>query len=531
MASVIIMALLGIPIYTLLVGILPGPGPNWSHLITYLLPHYISNTLLLVIGTSILTLIWGIPAAWLVSTFDFKGRKAWEWLLILPLTIPTYIMAFTYAGILDYAGPIQTLLRNSLNLNLAAQLDILNLKGAIWVLSLALFPYVYVISRMAFITRFRSMIEASRLLGAGPWRSFFKVILPVSRPAIAAGLFLVIMEVLNDYGAVKYFGVRTFTTGIFRSWFSYEDIQAAIYLSSILLLFVFVVISIERKLRGEARFHSSVVVAERPTRRKQLTGFSHHAAVVACAVPAILGFVLPAAQLFWWALKTYDHDTLVRLLPSITNSFSMAALTALLCLIVGVVLIFAGNIRRSALMKGTIRISTMGYAVPGAIIAIGVLVPMLSLDRFISSVFSSGSWGISGLILTGSVIGLTFAYVVRFLAVAYNPLESGFGKIGTTLNEAAATLGSTYGRMLLKVNFPLLKGALLSAGLLVFIDVLKELPLTLILRPFNFDTLATKAFELASDELVSAAATPSLIIILTGIIPIQILNRMISHVK
>jgi iron(III) transport system permease protein len=492
-----------------------------------LLPDYLVNSAYLVLGTTILSLLWGVPSAWFVSVYSFKGRKLLEWLLILPLTIPTYIMAFTYAGILDYAGPIQTLLRKSFNLNLAAKLDILNLPGAIFVLSLALFPYVYVTCRAAFLTRFQSLIEVSRMLGVSASSTFFKVILPVSRPAIIAGLTLVIMEVLNDYGAVKYYGVRTFTTGIFRSWFSYEDQQGAIYLSALLLVVVFLALGIEYWQRGKSRYNPGSA-NERPPQRRTVKGFKGTAILVVCCLPAILGFILPLLQLMYWSYISLGSVSFPQIGPMVLNSFTLALSAALGCVLVAVILLFALQIRPGRWLRNGSKFATMGYAVPGAVIAIGVLVAFLWIDKSIIQWLQTLLGINPGLLLTGSILGLIFAYVVRFLAVAYGPVESGFTRLGRPLYEVGQVLGAKPWRHLIRINIPLLKGVMLSAGLLVFVDVLKELPLTLILRPFNFNTLATRAFELASDELVAAAATPSLIIILTGLLPIIFLNRLIT---
>lgn len=528
--SVGLMLLLGIPIYTILFGLTGGPGPNWSHLVKYLLGDYLFNSFILVLGTGFMALLWGVPSAWLVSTLEFPGRKVLEWLLILPLTIPTYIMAFTYAGIFDFTGPIQTVLRNTFGWNLAASMDIMNIQGVAMVMSLALFPYVYVISRAAFLTRYRSLIEVSQVMGVPAFRSFFKVVLPVSRPVLVAGVALVIMEVLNDYGAVKYYGVRTFTTGIFRSWFSYEDPQAAIYLSSLLLLFVFGLLILEKLQRGSARYESTVS-AERPLSRVRVRGVKAFMAIAACSLPAFLGFVLPFSQLLWWAYRSYGSVGHSKIGAMTGNSFLLASGASVICVLIALILLFATRLRPGRILQAAVKLSTLGYAIPGAVIAIGVMVPFLYLDKKILGIFNSWGWEYSELILTGTIAGLLFAYAVRFLAVAFNPIESGYTALGTNLHEAALSLGAKPGRLLTKVNIPLLKTTLLSAGLLVFIDVLKELPLTLILRPFNFNTLATRAFELASDEMVASAAIPSLVIVLTGIIPIHFLNSLISRQK
>ena len=520
-SSLVTMLLIGTPIYTVILGLWGGPGPSWTHLQKYLLADYVTNSLGLVIGTGLLTLLWGIPAAWFVSTTRFPGRKALEWLLIMPLSIPTYIMAFTYAGIFDYTGIIQTTFRNTFDTGIF-HLDILNIYGAMVIMSLALFPYVYVIARVAFTSRFRSLIEASQTLGASASSLFFRVILPVSRPAMVAGLALVSMEVLNDYGAVKYYGVPTFTTGIFRSWFSYEDVQAAIYLSAILLLFVFLILILENKHREKEKFHSTMV--ERSLQAKNLTGLHKWTVMVCCWIPVVLGFLFPLAQLLWWSFSAYAAAAYIDLLPTILNSFSLALVASLSCVIVALLLLFVSRMRTSRIFKGAVKLTTMGYAIPGAVVAVGILTPFLFVDKAMIKLLLNFGMGNPGLILTGTVLALLFAYTVRYLSVAFNPVEAGFEKIDKSLDEVASTLKASTWSRLTKINVPLLRSALGTAALLVFVDVLKELPLTLILRPFNFHTLATRSFELASDEQVAAAAIPSLVIIATGLIPVYLLN-------
>lgn len=523
------MLLLGIPIYTVIAGLFKGPGANWEHLQKFLLPDYVKNSLLLVFGTGLLTLFWGLPTAWLVSTTQFPGRRLLEWLLIMPLSIPTYIMAFTYAGIFDYTGFIQTSLRKAFGLKVL-HLDILNLYGVMVIMSLALFPYVYVIARTAFLTRFRSLIEASQTLGASVTQSFFKVILPVARPALVAGLTLVSMEVLNDYGAVTYYGVTTFTTGIFHSWFSLEDIQAAIYLSATLLMTVFIILLLEKYFRGQERFYNPVL-AERPLKKNRLTGSSKWMAFLCCLLPVFLGFILPLFQLAVWCLSSFADVSHIDFITTIFNSFTLAFGASAVCTAVSLLLLFVSRLQRNRVYDGLMKLSTMGYAIPGAVVAIGVLVPFLLVDKNIISLFRQLNLTTPGLVLTGTVFGLLFAFTVRFLSVAFNPVESGFEKVARSMDEAAATLGVGNWRRLMNINLPLLKGALGTALLLVFVDILKELPLTLILRPFNFNTLATRSFELASDEQMAAAAVPSLVIILVGMVPVYILNTILIKRK
>ena len=297
------------------------------------------------------------------------------------------------------------------------------------------------------------------------------------------------------------------TTGIFRSWFSYEDPQGAIYLSSILLLFVFAALLFEKYQRGSARYQSQIP-ADRPLSKTKPQGLSKIVVLLLCAIPASLGFILPVLQLIWWAVESYGSIGYQNLGTMIVNSFSLALVAALICVVIATLLLFATRVRKSSWLTSVVRLSTMGYAIPGAVVAVGVLIPLLFIDKLWLSAVAQWGYSHSGLLLTGTVIGLLFAYAVRFMAVAYNPIESGYTRIGAGLQEAALTLGTKPSRILRLVDLPLLKGALLSAALLVFIDVLKELPLTLILRPFNFNTLATRSFELASDELVAAAAVP-----------------------
>ncbi len=520
------MLLMGTPVYTILTGLLAGPGPYWAHLQRYLLTDYIINSLILVVGTSGLALLWGIPTAWFVSTTRFPGRRMLELLLIMPLSIPTYIMAFTYAGIFDFTGPLHTIIRNIFKVKVV-HWDIMNIYGVMIIMSLALFPYVYVIARAAFLTKFRSLIEASQTLGASSTRTFFQVILPVSRPALVAGVTLVSMEVLNDYGAVKYFGIPTFTTGIFRSWFSYEDVQAAVYLSSLLLLFVFMILLIEKRQRGEERFYTSVA-AERPLQMVKPNKMKRWIVLVCCVLPVLFGFVIPVIQLAWWSITSYKSVAHIDLFAAVGNSFVLALGTAISCVTVAVLMLFVSRMQDSRIYNLFMKLSTMGYAIPGAVVAIGVLMPFLFIDKQLISMFQNFGDIDPGLILTGTAIGLLFALTVRFLSVAFNPIESGFEKIAYSLDEAASTLQASHLSRLTRVNLPLLKGALGTAGLLVFVDILKELPLTLILRPFNFNTLATRSFELASDEQIAAAAVPSLIIIITGLIPVYLLNALIT---
>lgn len=491
-----------------------------------MLGGYVSNTLWLVLGTGCFSLLLGVSSAWLVSTCHFPGRKFFEWALILPLSIPTYINAYVYAGLLDYTGDLQQFLLKDLKI-ISKPLDIMNLPGVIWVLGLVLFPYVYVSSRAAFLTQSRNLLEASRILGKSNLQTFWQVALPVARPAIAGGLVLVIMEVLNDYGAVKYYGINTFTTGIFRSWFSMGDLRAAVYLSSLLMLGVFTLIMVERRQRGRARF-SANSRSNKPLIKNSLSPFTSIAAFAVCGFPVLFGFFLPLYQLIKWALLTYADVLNQEFWIILQNSILLAGNAALSCVTLAVLLSYAVKNNHLKSLNQLSKISVLGYSIPGAVIAVGIMIPLLAIDKAIITLLQQW-WGIkAGLLLTGTIFALLFAYTVRYLAVAFNPIEANFQKIGPNLGNASKSLGKSSTFTLFKIHLPLAKNALIGAALMVFVDVLKELPLTLILRPFNFNTLATKAYQYASDEMVAESSIAALIIILAGLVPIFVLNRLIS---
>ncbi|MDN5216201.1 iron ABC transporter permease [Fulvivirgaceae bacterium BMA12] len=524
---VIIVLAIAIPLLSIFFGLFKGPGDSWNHIQNTVLFNYVTNSLMLTIGIGALTILTGVSTAWFVSTCEFPGRKFFEWALILPLAIPSYIIAYTYAGIFDFAGPLQILYRRWFP-DQPFTFDIMNIYGVIILLSFVLYPYVYATARAAFINQSAAIIESGRVLGCSPWKIFYKLVLPLSRPAIIAGVSLVIMEVLNDYGAVKYFGVPTFTTGIFRAWFSLGDVQSAIFLSALLMGFVLLFLGLEQIQRG-GRKYDQITGASNSLARFQLQGIKRLAVCIVCLTPLLLGFVVPVLQLGFWSFKTFRSVMGQEFWQMILNSFSVAGITALLSVLVALILAYAVKLNGGYFAAIMTKVANIGYAIPGAVIAVGIMIPVLSIDKFLIKGLERLTGNSLGLIISGSLFMLIFAYLVRFLVVAFNPTEEGFKKIGWQLTEAARTLGFGPFKCLVKINIPLMKGALLSGALLVFVDVLKELPLTLILRPFNFHTLATKAFELASDEMVAESANAALIIVLTGIIPIIVLSKLISR--
>jgi iron(III) transport system permease protein len=529
-ALIALVLIIGLPIYTLFFKLFDKTTESvWSHLVETVLTDYILNSIGLVILVSILTLLMGISSAWIVSTCRIPFRRQFEWMLILPLAIPTYIAAYTYAGIFDYTGPIQVFLRD-IGFSELVYIDIMNFWGVAVVMALVLFPYVYVVARSTFMSQSATLLEASRILGSSSWKTFFKIALPISRPAIIGGLSLVMMEVLNDYGAVKYYGVSTFTTGIFRAWFSFGDPNSAINLSGILMVFIFIMIMAERLQRGRTKFDEGARIG-RQLKRYQLKGWKKFFAWLVCFIPLFLGFIAPVFQLILWSFQTIKKIIDFEFLVLMANSFGLALLAAALCVTFSIIILFAVKVNKNRFFSLLAKFAALGYSIPGAVIAIGIMIPLLGFDKFLISTWEHSFNLKIGLIFSGTIFALTFAYVVRFLTVSSNPIEAAFKKTGDSIDEASYSLGAGSFKTLLKVNLPLIKSALISGGILVFVDILKELPLTLILRPFNFHTLATKAYELASDEMIAESATPSLIIIVIGTIPIIILNRLMKTSK
>ncbi|TVQ44512.1 MAG: iron ABC transporter permease [Saprospirales bacterium] len=521
-------ALIATPLITILYYLIEGPSDTWHHLAETVLLNYLVNSVILVFGVSTISLLLGVSTAWLVSTTRFYGRQFFEWALILPLAVPTYIVAIAYVGIFDYTGPLQNLSRN-LGFEFGPNFfEIVNLQGVMVIMSFVLYPYVYVLARAWFANQSATLLESGRMLGSNPTRTFFTLALPVARPAIVAGLSLVIMEVLNDYGAVKYFGVNTLTTGIFRSWFSLGDISAAIYMCGVLMLLVFLILGLEKWQRGKAKYTENRG-SGKPLQRYETTKSRKILITIWCSIPLLVGFVFPVSQLISWTISSPQSLLDLSFIRLVINSFSLAAVVSVLGIAVALLLIYSIKLYPFWLMRILGKFSTLGYSIPGAVIAVGIMIPLLFLDKGLTAWLESTLNMHLGLLLSGTLVGLIFAYIVRFLAVGYYPLESSFKKTSDSLLGASRVLGVTPVRTLRKIYLPMIKTGIFSGALLLFVDVLKELPLTLIMRPFNFNTLATRAFELASDEMVAEAAAPALVIILTGIVPIILLSKLVSR--
>ncbi|ACL71552.1 binding-protein-dependent transport systems inner membrane component [Thioalkalivibrio sulfidiphilus HL-EbGr7] len=527
---VLVALILALPVLVVFAHLFLPATDVWQHMRETVLRDYVVNSLLLMLGVGVGVLLIGIPAAWLVSLCEFPGRRLFQWALLLPLAMPAYIIAYTYTGMLDFPGPVQTQLREWFGWGYGDYWfpEIRSLGGAMVMLSLVLYPYVYLLARAAFLEQSVCVLEVSRTLGNGPWAGFMRVALPLARPAIITGLSLALMETLADYGTVAYFGIPTFTTGIFRTWFGMGDPGAAAQLAGVLMTFVFVLIVLERWSRRRARFHhTSSRYTQLP--RYHLKGWRRAAALFVCILPVALGFLLPATQLTVWAVGTTDEWMNTEFLRLTWNSLSLAAIAALLAVALALFMAYGQRLRPSWTNAVAVRVAGMGYAIPGTVIAVGVMLPFAWLDNTVDG-WMRASFGIStGLLLSGTLVALIFAYCVRFLAVSLQTVEAALGKIKPSMDDAARSLGMPPNRVLRHVHMPIMRGSLLTALLLVFVDVLKELPATLILRPFNFNTLAVRTFELASDERLADAASAALAIVIAGIIPVILLSRTISR--
>ncbi len=530
-AGIVSVALvLALPVLVIAGFVFVPAGDTWRHLAATVLPDYVTNSLLLMLGVTVGTLIGGVGTAWLTSMCQFPGRGLFEWALLLPMAMPAYIIAYTYTGMLDFAGPVQTSLRGLTGWGHGDYWfpEVRSLGGAALMLSLVLYPYVYLLTRAAFLSQSLCVLEVSRTLGNGPWQTFWRVALPLARPAIAAGLSLALMETLADYGTVQYFGVQTFTTGIFRTWYGLGDPAGAAQLSALLLSFVLVLIALEHSSRRHSRYHQTSQ-RHQSIRRHRLRGWRAAAAVAFSALPLLFGFLIPAGQLAVWA-ATIAHTVYdAQFLSLVLHSLGLAALAALAALVFAVLLAYGKRLQPSPPVRTAVRLAGLGYAVPGTVIAIGVIIPFAWLDNTLDAWLRATFQVSTGLLLSGTLAALLFAYLVRFLAVALQTVEAGLGKIRPSMDEAARSMALRPGQVLRRVHLPMLKGSLITALLLVFVDVLKELPATLILRPFNFNTLAVRAFELASDERLADSAPAALTIVLAGLIPVILLSRSITR--
>ena len=526
-ASIVTAALVLAPILAVIWNVFLPSETTWTHLVSTVLPGYIWNTLLLVFMVAVGVISCGAFSAWLVTAYAFPGQRVLEWALVLPLAMPAYVMAYAYTDWLQAAGPVQTALREITGLRVREYWfpEIRSLPGAATMLSLALYPYVYLLSRAAFLDQSRTTMEAARLAGYGGWGRFWHVALPLARTGIVAGTALALMEALADFGTVSYFAVNTFTTGIYRAWLSLGDPVAAGQLATCLLVFVLVMLSLERRHRRGARYAGK----RTPMPPQTLRGWPAAAAFALCAAPVTFGFLVPAGVLLKLAINEPEARLGDRLYSLVTNTFTLAGVAAVAAIAVALLLAYAARTVKSPLVHGANRLAVLGYALPGAVIAVGILLPLGRMDNAIAG-WVEQQFGVqTGLLLTGSITALIYAYVVRFLAVAFQTVEAGLTRVTPSMDDAARSLGLSPARTLARVHIPIMWGSIATAGLLVFVDVMKELPATFAMRPFNFDTLAVEAYNLAKDERIAEAAVPSLLMVGIALLPLILLSRQIAR--
>jgi iron(III) transport system permease protein len=531
LAALALALVVALPVLVVAASLTQPAGDIWSHLAQTVLGDYVVNTVLLALGVGIGVTLIGVGTAWLVTMCHVPSRGILEWALLLPLAVPTYIIGYTYTDLLQYAGPVQAALREVMGWSRGDYWfpQIRSLGGAITVMTLVLYPYVYLLARAAFLEQCICMIDVSRTLGRGAWGSFIDVAVPLARPAIAGGVALALMEALADFGTVQYFSVNTFTTGIFRTWFALGEPVAAAQLAAALMMVIFLVLALERLSRGLARYQHTA--RSRPRHSYRLSRSREVLALIACLAPIVLGFCVPVAVLARMTLAQGDGLLGSMFVELAFNSFSLAATAAALITALALVVAYGLRLRPNPLIRASARVASMGYAIPGAVIAVGVLIPFARLDNAVDA-WMREAFGIStGLVLTGTIGGLLFAYLVRFLALAMSSVEAGLSKINRNLDDAARALGRGPGEALVRVHVPLMRGSLLTAVILVFVDVLKELPATLILRPFDFETLAIRVYRFASDERLAEASSAALAIVLVGLVPVILLSRAIARVR
>ena len=517
---ILILLLFFSPILIILFSLFSDYSENWEHIYNYVLTDYIVNSLVLVSGVSILVIIIGSVTAWIVTNYHFTGRHFFEWGLILPLAIPPYILAYTFTGLFDPFGDANNLIRSIFNLgpDISIFPNVRNIYGAIVVFSFTLYPYVYLVSRSAFLNQSKSMKESARLLGLSEMGVFFRLSLPIIRPAAIGGLMLVIMETLSDFGAVDHFAIQTFTTGIFRTWQGMYDLQTAMQLASLLLLMVGLFFILERNSRNKAAFTSSGS-SFKPENEIKLSNMKSFLAFLICFIPLFIGFILPIAELIFWAFESESTFLNQKFIQTSFNSISLAIIAGLISASLALIINFSIRFKPGDIIKRLSALLSIGYAVPGLILAVGMVQLLVYVDNnFLDS---------TGIVLTGSIFGLLLAYIIKSYALANSSIESGYERITSSMDDSSKLLGSTGWSMLARVHLPLLKTSFLTATLLVISEVVKELPATLILRPFNFETLAVSTYIYAAEERMFQAASPAIAIVLIGLIPIIFLSKMI----
>ncbi len=529
LGALAVAAVVALPLLGVASSLFSDQGELWRHLAETQLRDIVGNTIVLLVGVGLGTVVIGTGTAWLVTTCRFPGSRMLQWALLLPLVMPTYIIGYAYADLLTFAGPLQSALRAAMGWGRGDYWfpDFGSSQGVALLFTLVLYPYVYLAARAAFLAQSQSLLEASRILGNGPWRTFLRIGLPLARPAIAAGAALALLETLADFGTVQYYGIHTFTTAIYRTWYGMGNREGAAQLSMVLILIAVALVALEYRSRGRAGFTiaSNLRFVAEPVRLTPPAGL---AAFAACALPILLGFVVPTAHLAQLALSSGVVVTDRQFIGDALNSLTLATVAAAIIVGLAVFLSYAERLVRRRLLHRTIAFASLGYAIPGAVIAVGVLLPLAFADRGLN-LLSRQVLGIpTGLLLSGTAFALVLAYTVRFLAVGMANVAPGLAAIDPAMDASARILGARPRDVLWRIHLPMLRAPALTAGIVAFVEVLKELPATLLIRPFNFDTLAIGVYRFASDERLAQAAVGSILIVIVSLLPVILLSRTVA---
>ncbi len=527
-AAVAMASAVALPVLSIFLSFLEPDPEIWDHLVQTLLARLLGNTAVMSLGVVLGTSVIGIGAAWLTAVCDFPGRKIFTWALLLPLAVPTYVLAFVFIGLLDFSGPVQSTLRIWWP-GLAAHIpDVRSAPGVIAVMTMALYPYVYLLARSAFKTQGRRALEAVQSLGVSRVRGFFYVALPMARPWIATGLMLVLMETLADFGAVSIFNFDTFTTAIYKAWYGFFSLTAAAQLAALLVVMVFLVTAVEQMMRSQMRF-TQVGRMSLEQGRIRLVGWSRWAAFLGCAAVVSCAFLVPVVQLALWSLEIWAQEIGWPYFGLAGRSLMFGAVSALLLTAIGLVLAYVRRLHQGSSVRWMLKVATLGYALPGTVLAVGIVQVMNHADGLISGLLRYFWSGAPPSLLQGTLIVVFAAYTVRFMTVAFNTLDSAMHRITPSVDEAAISLGTTGLALLRRVHLPILKSGVLTAALLVLVDVMKEMPITLMTRPFGWDTLAVKIYELTSEGEWQRAALPAMLLVITGLLPVILLMRQSDH--
>ena len=527
LGALFVASIIAIPILTIFYIAFSADKNIWPHLSSTVLPGYVTTTSIVLAGISIITVVTGVGLAWIVTVYEFPMRRTMEWLCLIPLAMPAYIVAYAYGELLDYTGFVQSSLRFIFGWGSIKDYwfpSVYSIGGSIFVMSFVLYPYVYLTSRAAFLRQSMTLIEVSSTLGKSSIYSFFHIALPMARPAIIIGLILIIMESMNEFAAFEYYGVDTLSVGVYITWLGKNNLGGAAQIAIFMLLFVFLLMIIEKGLRKKRSFAQNNKKLMSVNRIKLSKGRSVFVMII-CALPILIGFLFPSLVLLDFVLERILEVDAIKYADLLFNSLFLSIFAAILTIILGVFLVNTYITSNNLIIRLSVTISRLGYALPGVVIALGVIVPLITLDGLIKNALGQYFNITVGLIFSGTMIAIVYAYVIRFLTISYGTIESGFATLNPDIAAASRVLGQSKYSTLIKIQLPIIKPALIMSALLVFVDSMKELPATLILRPFNFDTLATYVYTYASLSQIEEAALPALTIVATGLLPIILINR------